>query len=202
MSTVIDKQAYPLEWPEGWPRTEGRWRQSARYQVSFARARDDLLHELELLDQTNEWAAVLSTNVALRRDNLPYANQKGPEDCGVAVYFMRNGKPHVMACDVWDKVKDNLRAIGLSIAALRAMERAGASGILDRAYSGFEALPAPGRKRSWREVLECLSENDIEAVRRHYKRLVQRYHPDKGDGDHAKFQEIQQAWKEAQEALG
>jgi hypothetical protein len=52
-----------------------------RFQVSFAVARDHLLNELRLMGARN---LTISSNVPLRRDGLPYANQGTVEDAGVA----------------------------------------------------------------------------------------------------------------------
>jgi hypothetical protein len=48
---------------------------------------------------------------------------------------------HVIACDKYNKVVLNIAAIRVAIAALRRIEECGASGILERAFKGFSALP-------------------------------------------------------------
>lgn len=101
-------QAFPLAWPPTWPRTD--YPERSRFGVSFAVARDDLLYELALMDATD---IVLSTNVELRRDGLPYAKRGEPD---VAIYFTLHGQ-QCIPVDRWDRVKDNLRAAGLTIAA-------------------------------------------------------------------------------------
>ena len=85
-------EAFPLYWPEGWPRTSTWQRQNdTKFKgVTFGRARDDLLAEIKRLGGAQ---VILSTNVALRLDGLPYADRRNPEDPGVAVYFKRKGKP-------------------------------------------------------------------------------------------------------------
>ena len=60
--------AFPLQWPDGWPRAKHR--QRARYGVNFVKARDDLFRELRLM---NARGVVLSTGVPLRIDGLPRA---------------------------------------------------------------------------------------------------------------------------------
>lgn len=109
-------EAYPLAWPAGWPRA--RRKSSAAFNLSFAKGRDELMRELRLMGARYP---VLSSNVPLRRDGLPYAAQREPDDPGVAVYFMWQGKQMTFACDRWDKVKDNVRAIGKTIEALRGV---------------------------------------------------------------------------------
>lgn len=114
--------AYPLTWATMYPRTPQHKREAARFEVGFSVARDDLLNELRLLGAKN---VVMSSNVPLRQDGLPCAKYKQPDDPGVAVYFQIKDKSYALCCDRWLKVKDNLRAIGLHIAAMRGMERWG-----------------------------------------------------------------------------
>lgn len=87
---------------------------------------------------------VLSSNIELRRDGLPYANRPEPDDPGVAVYFMYDGEPRVFCCDKWDRVQDNMHAIGNTIGAIRGMDRWGVSDMLPRIFRGFQALPDVG----------------------------------------------------------
>ncbi|WP_026736194.1 hypothetical protein [Fischerella sp. PCC 9605] len=79
--------AYPLKWPVSTPHTPESRRSEARFEVNFTVARDQLLNELRLLGAKN---AIISSNVQLRQDGLPYANFREPKDPGVAVYFSLN----------------------------------------------------------------------------------------------------------------
>lgn len=128
---------YPLTWPTGWPRTKPLKREKAKFEVSFAKARDELLDELHRLGAC---AVVISSNIPVRKHGLPYATYKEPSDPGVAVYFRLRKKPTVLACDRWLLARDNLRAIGLHIAALRGIERWGV-GSVEQVFMGYEALP-------------------------------------------------------------
>src|SRR3546814_3202380 len=80
-------EAFPLAWPVGWPRVARR--KSAPFGMTMAAARDHLMNELRLMGARYP---VLSTNVELRRDGLPYAIKREPDDPGVAVYFEWHGK--------------------------------------------------------------------------------------------------------------
>lgn len=191
-----DADRYPLYWPEGWQRTERHRRRAAAYKVSFARARDELVRHLRLMGARD---VIVSTNVPLRLDGLPYANSREPEDPGVAVYWTdRKKREQVIACDRWNRVKDNLRAVGLAVEALRMLERTGASEILERAFRGFAALPAETPRRTWREVFG-VGPNDtggrawIDAM---YRALAQQRHPDRG-GSHEEMLELNRAREEA-----
>ena len=63
--------AFPLSWPSGKPRTRNP--QRSRFDVNFTFARDELLKEIRLLGGR---LPILSSNIPLRRDGLPYAGQK------------------------------------------------------------------------------------------------------------------------------
>jgi len=215
-----------LEWPDAWPRTPERLRKRGRFKdPTIAWAYDDVLRELNLLNATRRRVSV---DCPPRRDGQGIiASGPAPRDPGVALYFMLRGKPHVMACDTYKSCADNLRALSLTIASLRAIERHGASGILDRAMAGFTALP-PGAgagadpdkpARPWWEVLNI---PQIDGVRfeeiggdtRHpmrtpllamaeslYRSKVPFAHPDRGGSTEAMV-ELGRAIEECRAALG
>src|SRR5690606_31281193 len=124
-------EAYPLQWPAGWPRTPAHKRQRSRFQPNgLADEAMSIRWELERLGARYP---VVSTNIALRRDGLPYSNQKRPDDPGVAVYFELDGRAQCIPCDRWQTVEENARAIWKSIEALRGLERWGAKSFVDAA---------------------------------------------------------------------
>lgn len=123
---------FPLTWPQGWPRSKGA--QSSSFKATFTSIRDGLFRQINLLGGTH---IVLSSNIPLRLDGLPRAGQPQPQDKGVAVYFLRRGKQMVFACDRWDKVEDNMRAIEKTIEAVRGIDRWGASEMMERAFTAF-----------------------------------------------------------------
>lgn len=144
------RQAYPLQWPEGWPRTHYSKRWAGRFQATLAEARDALLDQLRLLGARD---VVISTAIPTRRDGLPYAGRQWRlgDDPGVVAYFTLGGKPKAIPCDAYSRPEANMRALALSVAALRALDRHGVKGLLERTFAGLAALPAPDI--DWREVL-------------------------------------------------
>lgn len=192
MGKIEGADAYPLHWPAGWPRTRDPKR--ARFEPSFASARDSLFKQIKMLGGTH---IVLSCNVALRRDGLPLANQRQPTDKGVAVYFLRRGRQMVFACDRWDRVEDNMRAIDKTIDAIRGIDRWGASEMMERAFQAFEALPAP---RSCWEVLGLFPGASREAIVQAFREKARHVHPDAGGSD-AAMAELNRARDEALSAL-
>ena len=63
----MSASAFPLQWPEGWPRTRSPER--ARFQCRFAQARDGIVRQLGMMG-VGDWTVVISTNISLRRDGL------------------------------------------------------------------------------------------------------------------------------------
>jgi DnaJ-like protein len=189
--------AYPLAWPAGWPRT--RRPEPTRFRVSLAAARDDLLRELDLMRATG---VVVTSNALLLRDGRIAARQPRIDDAGAAVYFAVGGEPRCIPCDRWDRIEGNIRAIGLTVAALRGLERWGAGEMVRAAFRGFAALPASGTSgetdQPWWSVLGVApdaSETEIDAA---YRRLAREHHPDAG-GDAARFRVIADAHRQAKE---
>ena len=187
MSTTT---AYPLSWPLGYPRASDR--SMGLFTTSFAQARDGLLEELRLMRAD---AIVLSSNVELKRDGLPYAG-RNPADPGLAVYFTWRGQQYALACDCWLKVEHNLQAIRKTVEALRGIARWGTSEMMAAAFTGFKALPeqaGPGWNSIWWEVLglpgPSATTEDIQAA---YKRQARTAHPDAG-GSHERMSLLNEA---------
>lgn len=196
MGSVYGVDAHPLYWPEDWTRTRPLARSSSRYKVSFVQARDHVLKNVKLMGGRDP---VISSNIPLRRDGLPLANIREPDDVGVAVYWTERiaGKDvyRVLACDCWQTTRDNLHAIGLSLEALRSIKRAGATQIVDRAFMGFTALPA-STGRAWWVVLGVSQHAFRNVIEQAYRELAYQRHPDRG-GTHEQMVELNAAYKEA-----
>lgn len=189
-------QAYPLQWPAGWPRTVTP--RAAAFKSSFGAATQHLLREARSLGGRG---IVLSSNLFVsERTGLPLAKQAQPRDAGVAIYFELKGKPICIACDRWMKVEDNIRALGLTIEAMRGVARWGATDLLDRMFSGFAALPAADEKRPWYEVLGVPASASLEHAQRVFRQRARWSHPDAG-GSNEEMVELNAAMAE-REAMG
>lgn len=194
--------AYPLYWPLDWKRTDAHMRKQSRYELTFVRARDAVVRSARLMRGRD---IVVSTNVPIRKDGLPLAGMREPADPGVAVYWTQFGEAgestlRVMACDHWATVRENLRAMGLALEGLRAIERSGASQILERAFAGFAALPASTgapAARPWRDVLHLNGQPVTrDVIENAYKQRALVVHPDQG-GTIEAFIELRNAREQA-----
>ena len=203
----MSRNAYPLSWPEGWKRTKTRYGASFHKQprmgfdqqgqpmyrgkkrLSVADAVQRVIGELQRMGISVD-DVLISTNVPLRLDGLPRSDQE-PADPGAAVYWQKRGKQmRCMAIDQYTRVADNLAAIAATLEAMRAIERHGGATILDRAFTGFAALPEHASE-TWREILgiEPEIQPTIDLIESRFRALAMLHHPDKG-GDEEKFKTI------------
>lgn len=200
--------AFPLQWPVGWKRASGR--KEGRFSIkaygspsrslSVMNGVNRVLEELDRMGYGRD-DIVISTNVETRLDGLPRSDRGEPGDPGCAVYWRtRKGENKVMAIDIYDRVADNLAAVAATLEAMRAIERHGGAAILDRAFTGFTALPAPSAhaQRDWWLVLQFDTRSPTrEEVKAAYRALASKYHPDKPGGSHNKMAELNAAQEAA-----
>ena len=197
-------QAYPLSWPVGYPRTQHR--KQSRFGRSLAESRDDLLDQIRRLGGTS---VIISSNAKLRNDGLPYSKQPTVDDSGVAVYFTYQNQQVVFACDKWEEIGENIRALGLAIEAIRGLERWGVSDMLPRTFTGFMALPSGGgvpvtiepSVQDWRTVLKLPKIANWDTVTKAYRKRRVESHPDKG-GSNEEFTAVEAAYQQAKQHFG
>lgn len=178
-------EAYPLTWPQGRPRT--KWPEASRFDATLGAAVKDVQHEVALLGGVD---LIISSNLATRRDGLPYANSAQPDDRGVAVYFTLKKRPMCFACDRWRKVEENMRAIAKTIDALRGIERWGSGQMVEQAFTGFLSLPAP--EQPWQVLGLPDSHCTRQQIEAAYRELAMKHHPDRG-GDQYEMARINAA---------
>lgn len=214
MSTTTKRSPYPLQWPDGWPRT--KWTERPKFiEGHFAMVRDSIVRQLKRKGGSH---IVITSNLPTRADGLPYANARCDEPA-VAVYWVEKGQERVIACDRWRTVGYNLRAIDKTIEAIRGVDRWGTGTMVEKVFAGFAALPAGSGDehvppasaptvRPWREVFDIpgvfidhMAKPELFALvkLRHRERIVLA-HPDKG-GDPAIAAELNAALDAAERDL-
>jgi hypothetical protein len=185
---MFPSDPFPLQWPEGWKRTPPADRATSRFVTGMQRALKSLYLELERLGAAN---VIVTSDLPTRTNGQPYGDAA---DTGISVWFVLDDQERVFACDRWLSAAENVRAIALSIEAIRGMERWGANDIVARAFSGFKALPAanddyagsiPHTYPYWRNVLTVNGRPmptgvPLGYVRRAYRQAMKTAHPDLG----------------------
>lgn len=168
----MSQSAYPLQWPAGWPRSTSR--EPSKFKSTLPAALAMLKREVNLLGGKS---LVLSSNVTL--------GEEKPKDVGVGAYFLLREQGIAIPCDRWSKVEDNVKAIALTIEAMRGMERWGAKHMITAMFQGFIALPERSGPSCW-DVLGLSPTNATEAgIMTAWRTKAQLLHPDKGGSTEA-----------------
>jgi DnaJ domain len=203
-----NKTAYPLCWPEGWPRTAGNEIAKSRFLRPCAyssryRSLSEVVNELQgELDRLGAGNIILSTNIVLKLDGLPRSGQVAPKDKGAAVYFLLDNKPVSLACDKWDRVEDNIWAIVKHIEALRGQERWGV-GNISMAFRGYMALPAPqGNGCDPFDTLGIPKNSSWDQVKDAWRNIAKAHHPDTSGSDGEFFKVAKEAYEQIEQMVG
>lgn len=185
----MSTSAYPLAWPDGWPRTPTDERSPGTQFKHGSRLYGEQVRPISLeaacrklfgeLGRMEVSGVVLSSNVPLRSDGMPRADaaRYRMDDPGVALYFTFRGRSLAMASDRYDNPAANVRSLGLAIEAMRQLDRHGGGAMVERAFSGFAALPPPV---SYWKVLGVPPGSSADVVDAAYRKLAKTLHPDLG----------------------
>lgn len=194
MTALAQPTQFPLAWPPGWERTTFRERARFNQDRTRTQAFRRLQEELFRLGIAGEGYLVSS--------NCHGLGDRDPEDPGVALYFKRDARlpayDHVLACDKFRRVADNLWALALTLEGLRQQERFGVTSI-DRQLRAYQALPAPApppAARPWHEVLRCFPDASEREIRAAFTARLEELHPD-ANGPGGDMAELTRARDEA-----
>lgn len=187
-------------WPQGWKRT-ARPTPAKFARQTIAGATHAVLAELKRLEARD---VRVDHDLQLRRDGLPYSDQKQPDDRGVVVYFTtKTGRKIAMPCDRWERVEHNLWAIAKTLEAKRGIERWGTA-TQEAEYEGYVALPPGDASQSFgtakvtppfnaRQVLGVREDASLDACEGAYRAQAKHAHPDKPGGSAERLQLLNRA---------
>lgn len=191
-------------WP--WPRRGGQKR--APFKANWQRTVQDLDRELHHLGASYCILEIAVQEDEIRLDGWIRAGAR-PSNPGVIVSCETKHGPMRYPCDTYSDWQANVRAIVLSLAALRAVDRYGVTGRGEQ-YKGFRALPEPppaaNGKMTREEAAQFMGQHGgytssvilgSENVRIDaYRRSAMKLHPDnKTTGDEELFKKLQKAKK-------
>lgn len=213
----MTRSPFPLAWPDGIARKRSRERSDFHKERGFNAARDGALDQLRLMRASH---VVITSNLPTNSKGLPTSASVGHiSDPGIAVYWVRNGKEHVIACDRWQTCMENMRAVEKTLEAIRGIARWGSTEMVESAFAGFAALPpgdgtsaytAPEQKQlTWRQIFRVdvapftsLSSKDLLAVvKGKHRELIKTAHPDFAGGGHMRAVELNTALAQAEKEL-
>jgi hypothetical protein len=174
------------------PLTPADVRRPSPFKVAYEKTLDLLFREAGMLDATRLVLQVDLTASQIRHDGLPKAGARYGSNPGVIVSFDSRYGPLRYATDAYTDWRANLRAITLSLEALRAVDRYGVSRRGEQ-YRGWTAITAGSgaglfstrneaetwlRKAAAEEGIDSWSSWDSLC-----KALTKRLHPDAGGSD-------------------
>lgn len=158
-----------------WPHKPTKARRHAPFRVGYPRSLKMLEREVRWLGGKDVVMGVGLEERDLRLDGTPRANVRAMSHPGVEISFdsRDHGRLTYATDQYWDW-QDNVRAVALSLEALRAVDRHGVA--KGRQYTGFALLTAgPGLEEVGRQLVEEYGS---------IKKALQATHPDTGSARH------------------
>ena len=122
-----------------WPGTPTRHRKRSPFNVQWLKILDELERELAHVGAKEVVVEAFLGYGDIRNDGWPRSGAR-PSQPGVVMYFTSKHGPLRYACDTYTDYQGNIRAISLTLTALRAVERYGAANKAEQ-YRGWAQLP-------------------------------------------------------------
>ena len=195
-----------------WLRPSGT-RQQSRFDSTWTSTLDLLSREIDHLDGRQVVLEVDVPDRGIRIDGQLRADARAETPAVVVAFESKHG-PMQYRCDrfvepSWRRGVDwqqNVRAIALTLEALRAVDRYGAVDT-GQQYAGFKALPAgrsmPASHMTRQRAIAILASYvgvppdhlnlEAESLRSTWRRARREAHPDRHAGDQTKWDQVEQA---------
>lgn len=203
---MIDLRFVPIEkWPID--PTPSYKQKAGSFRASYAKTLDLLEYELKQLKAQHITVEAYFTRAQIRNDGWPLSKAT-PSGSGVILSFTGKSGELSFPCDTYKTFDDNLRAIGLALEALRAVDRYGVTQHAEQ-YKGWAKLPPAPQSMDTSAALRFFalhSEIPLDpghvsitppVLAKAFRSAAQKLHPDNPrTGNHGQFVMLQQA-KEA-----
>jgi hypothetical protein len=197
---------------ETWPGERTRYPGRSKFRAGHNDTLELLDRELRHLAAKNVVIQADCDKSQIRMDGMLYSGAR-LRTGGVILTFDSKLGPLSYPCDKYSDWHDNLRAIALSLEALRAVDRYGVTRRAEQ-YKGWTRLPAPAEANGFatlEDAARFLCEtflgpspafaedtvakllSDVEEFRLCYRGAAQILHPDRNSGDDTKFKRLQKA---------
>lgn len=189
-----------------WPQTPTSPRGASRFRAGWSSTMDLLRSEIDHLDPSRVVLEADFRPEHLRRDGYPRGDAR-PNSPGVILRLeLAKGQWMNLPCDTYDDWKSNLRAIALTLEALRAIDRYGVTKNGEQ-YAGWMAIPAQtggdpihsvagaaaflAEHAGMEDATDAIA-NSASVRKIAFRKAATRLHPDTG-GSHDDFARLQTA---------
>lgn len=204
---MIDCRFVPVA---AWPKspTPSYRRKKSPFDVKYSKLLDDLERELKHLAATNIVIQAYFDRADIRNDGWPRSSAR-PSGPGMIVSFTKRGGQEIsFPCDTYLNYESNLRAISLTLTALRSIDRYGVTQHAEQ-YKGWSKLPPAPEKMTAETASSFLYLNsgirptDSSTFRSAYREAARKLHPDNQEtGSHGQFTMLGQAKDALEQAYG
>lgn len=197
---MIEARFVPIQ---AWPGTKTRSRRISPFGVKYQRLLDDLERELRHVRARGIVIQAFVRAEDIRNDGWPRSSARFFEPGIVLGFTMPDGSQISFPCDTFTRWESNLRAISLTMTALRSIDRYGVTKRSEQ-YKGWKKVSAPEaelrKDGQWAlDHLAHLAGVESSAIRGNavamdlaYRAAAKRTHPDYGGNTEA-FQLLQEA---------
>jgi hypothetical protein len=204
---LIDARFVPIDkWPG--QKHAPRNRKKAPFGVTYAKLLDDLERELKHLNARDIIIQAYLTREQIRNDGWPRSSER-PSEPGIILSFMNREKEEIsFPCDTYVNWDSNLRAVSLTLTALRAIDRCGVTQHAEQ-YKGWAKLPPAPEKTSIDDAIQFLLlhsgiyPRDSDTLKDAYRAAARKLHPDNAQtGSNGQFVMLERACRALKEAHG
>lgn len=192
-----------------WPAGRSSARRRSQFKCSYDRAMRKLREEMSRISVYRVVLMVDLNESDIRMDGLPRGDRQ-PRSSRVAVAYTRDKRDFIIRADQYGEWTHNLYAIGMTLEALRAVDRWGVTSGGEQ-YLGFAALPA-GEFGSVDDAAALLvtvgggNTDDVIAssdnLTKAYRRAAMVAHPDRPNGNAQQFERVTRAMQFIAQAKG
>jgi hypothetical protein len=202
---MIDARFVPIK---GWPgEKKMSWkRRKSPFEVKYAKLFDDLERELRHLGAKDIIIQAYFRREQIRNDGWPRSSER-PSEPGIVLSFInRQSQEIAFPCDTYTAWESNLRAISLTLTALRSIDRYGVTQHNEQ-YKGWAKLPQAPVKMTVKDALAFIQlQTGIEAtsperLKDAYRAAARKLHPDVSGTD-GQFILLGKAKEAIEEAYG
>ena len=193
---------------EKWPGVKTVVRKHDQFRASYLQTLDLLETELGFLRAREIILQAFISWRDLRNDGLPRGDAQFSDPGVILTFESRNGTLS-FPCDTYHYWQANLRAIGLSLEALRAVNRYGVTRHAEQ-YQGWLKIAPPAGKMDRETAAVFLAGHGLESTspadrgnllrdadfrQSAYRRAAAKLHPDKPGGTTEEFTKLQEAMR-------
>jgi hypothetical protein len=202
---VIDARFAPVQ---AWPKepTPPHRRKTSPFEVKYQRLLDDLERELKHLGARDIVIQAYFRHEDIRNDGWPRSSVR-PSESGVILSFLKRDKQEIaFPCDTYTTYESNLRAISLTLTALRAIDRYGVTQHAEQ-YKGWAKLPPAADRMEVKDALSFIrlytgiEPTSPERLDEAYRAAARKVHPDVTGSDQ-QFILLGRARQSIQDAYG